>query len=86
MFSSTATPEEKIADAELLLVAAQEVGPKFVESGKIKQEELDAGVLLLEVGVKSLKAALLTDDPVAKAEARAAMMKAFIHLTALLAA
>ena len=85
VFSSTATPEAKIADANLALTMAKEIGPKYVADGTIQQAELDAVVALLDAAVKSYDASLRVDDVAARAAAREAMLVATVKLLAMLA-
>ncbi len=84
-FSAAASPEDKIADANLALTLAKELGPQIVASGKIKQEELDLAVTFLDAGVKAYTASLLSHNAEAQRAARDAMLTATIKLLAMLA-
>ena len=84
-FSAAASPEDKIADANLALTLAKELGPQFVASGKIKQDELDLAVTFLDAGVKAYTASLQAHNAEAQRAARDAMLTATIKLLAMLA-
>ena len=77
--------EDRIADAEAILAVAREVGPKLVERGAIKQEELDIALNLLETALDLYKASLEQDDAVRRAELRARVLSGIIKVATLIA-
>lgn len=76
--------EDRIAEAEAILAAAREVGPRLVERGTIKQEELDIALDLLETALDLYKASLEQDDAVRRAELRARVLAGIVKVASLI--
>ena len=84
ILSASATPQEKIDEADAILVWAQEVGPALVRAGKIKNEEYHVAVALLDTAVGAYKASLVADDAAKRAALRLELTKAIAKVTTLL--
>jgi hypothetical protein len=84
IFSENATADDRIADAEAILMVAKEVGPVLVARGTIKQEELDVALEFLQTALNLYEASLEEDDAVRRSALRSAVLEGIIRVVTLL--